>query len=89
MSLAIKISVRELHARTGHYIRKAAAHQRVIVTDNGDAIAELVPLAPAPSTPFFSRRILRPAYKKMLEQGRLRPRPGDRDITELISEDRD
>ena len=89
MSSSLKVSVRELHARTGHYVRKAAARQRVIVTDNGEAIAELVPLVPRSSEPFFSRRHLRPAFKKMLDQGKLRPRPQDRDITDLISEDRD
>jgi prevent-host-death family protein len=89
MSSVIKISVHELHARTRHYVRKATAHQRVIVTDNGTPVAELVALFPTPSTPFFSRRVLSPAYKKMLEQGKLPPRSCDRDITALISEDRD
>jgi prevent-host-death family protein len=89
MSSAITVSVRELHARTGHYVRKATGRQRVIVTDNGRAIAELVPLTPVSSVPFFSCRPLRPAFKKMLDGGKLRPRPGDRDITDLISQDRD
>jgi len=90
MSSAIEISMRELHARTGHYVRKAAGRQRVIVTDNGHAIAELVPLAQTPSSlPFFSRRVLRPDFKKMVINGKLRPRPQDRDITDLISQDRD
>jgi antitoxin (DNA-binding transcriptional repressor) of toxin-antitoxin stability system len=89
MSSAIKISVRELHARTGHYIRKAAVRQRVIVTDNGHAIAEVVALAPTTSTPFFSRRVLQSAFQKMREQGKFRPRSQDRDITDVISGDRD
>ena len=89
MSSAIRVSVRELHARTGHYIRKAAARQRVIVTDNGRAIAEVVPLVDAPAAPFFARRILRPDFRKMAEQGKFRPRAQDRDITDLISQGRD
>jgi prevent-host-death family protein len=90
MASSIMVTVRELHARTGHYLRKATGQQRVIVTDNGTPIVELTPLMPeAPSTPYFARRKLRPEFKKMMEQGDLRPRPGDRDITNLISEDRD
>ena len=89
MSSPITVSVRELHARTGHYVRKATARQRVIVTDNGHAIAELVPLTSTSSTPFFSQRPLLPAFKKMMAKGKFRPRPQDRDITDLISQDRD
>jgi prevent-host-death family protein len=90
MASSITVTVRELHARTGHYLRKASKQQRVIVTDNGKPIVELTPLAAEiPSTPYFSRRKLRPEFKKMMEEGVLRPRPGDRDITDLISEDRD
>ena len=89
MGAAIQVSVLELHARTGHYIRKAADTQRVIVTDNGRPIAEIVPLVATSSVPFFARRRLRPAFQKMQEQGKLLPKAGDRDITDLISEDRD
>jgi hypothetical protein len=46
-------------------------------------------LVPTPSTPYFARRSLRPAFKAMQDQGHFSPRPGDLDITELISQDRD
>lgn len=39
--------------------------------------------------PYFARRKLLPEFKKLMESGALRPHPGDRDVTELISEDRD
>ena len=89
MSAAIQISVRELHARTGHYVRKAATKQRVIVTDHGKPIAELTPLAETSAKPYFARRVLSPGFKKMADAGAFRPKPGTRDITDLISEDRD
>lgn len=89
MASSIQVSVRELHARTGHYVRKAAGRQRVIVTDHGKPIAELAPLSPAETTPFFSRRKLRSSFAKASAAGKLRPRAGDRDITALISEERD
>ena len=51
---------------------------------------ELLPEPLAPSeVPYFARRKLLPEFKKLMESGALRPRPGDRDVTDLISEDRD
>jgi hypothetical protein len=47
------------------------------------------PADPAPHVPYFARRKLLPAFQKLQESGALKPRPGDRDITELISEDRE
>jgi prevent-host-death family protein len=89
MASKIQVSVRELHARTGHYVRKAAARQRVIVTDNGEPVAELTAFSEASSLPFFARRTLRPAFSELVKNGKLRPQPGDKDITDLISEDRE
>ncbi len=86
MSAAIQVSVRELHARTGHYIRKAAARQRVIVTDHGNAVAEIQPLlreSKAEGNP-FKRRVLLPGFAKLMN------RPiGGTDSTQIISEGRD
>lgn len=39
--------------------------------------------------PYFARRKLNPEFKALMDSGALRPQPGDRDITALISEDRD
>jgi prevent-host-death family protein len=41
----IIIPIRELYARTGHYIRKAAAQGRFLVTHRGQPMAELLPLS--------------------------------------------
>jgi len=87
MSAAIQVSVRELHARTGHYIRKAAARQRVIVTDHGKAVAEIQPLAStadrAKDNP-FKRRVLLPEYAAIMNKP-----IGGTDSTQIVSEGRD
>ncbi|MCC5805440.1 MAG: type II toxin-antitoxin system prevent-host-death family antitoxin [Opitutales bacterium] len=41
----LEIPIRELHARTGHYVRKAAAQGRILVTHRGQPMAELRPLS--------------------------------------------
>lgn len=48
----------------------------------GDRVAE-------PRAPYFARRKLRPGFKALMDRGALRPRPGDRDVTDIISEERD
>ncbi|MGI8436503.1 MAG: type II toxin-antitoxin system Phd/YefM family antitoxin [Chthoniobacterales bacterium] len=90
MSPPIQISIRELHARTGHYVRKAAQQRRVIITDHGKPIAEMQPKASAAAAenPWKTRK-LRAAFKESMKRGAFRPKPGEPDITDLISEDRD
>ncbi|MGF1450338.1 MAG: hypothetical protein ACFB20_13100 [Opitutales bacterium] len=84
-----RVSLRELHSRTGHYVRQARQH-RIVVTDNGEPIAEIRSLTGGgEDAPYFANRKLLPKYKKLQKSGALRPRVGRRDITELISEDRD
>ena len=86
MNAAIQVSVRELHARTGHYIRKAAARQRVIVTDHGKAVAEIQPLvreSGAEDNP-FKRRVLLPGFAKLMNRSM-----GGADSTQIVSEGRD
>ena len=88
---ALTISVRQLHARTGHFLRKASKNLRVVITDNGKPIVELKPLTSATEhalVPFSQRKLL-PAFKKSRDAGAYTPRPGERDITDIISEDRD
>jgi prevent-host-death family protein len=90
MASSITVTVRQLHARTGHYLRKASKQQRVIVTDNGKPIVELIPIAPdRDSIPYFARRKYLPGFKKLMDAGAFTFGPKDRNITDLISEDRD
>lgn len=88
MPVAITISIRDLHARTGHFVRKAA-EMPVIVTDNGKPVAEIRPAemtCAGKKRPYFSRRKLLPGFKKLMESGALRPKPGDKSIDEILDE---
>lgn len=76
------ISIRELHTRTGHYVRRAATED-ITVTDRGQTIARLVP-ASAPTGITFAQRRLRPGFLKLQSK----PMAGI-DSGQLISEDRD
>ena len=77
------ISIRELHTRTGHYVRRAAT-EPITVTDRGKVVARLVPVS-EPSGLTFAQRRLRPGFKRFLLSG---PLIGA-DSTQIISEDRD
>jgi antitoxin (DNA-binding transcriptional repressor) of toxin-antitoxin stability system len=72
------ISIKQLHAETGRWVR-AAKKQTIVVTDRGEEIAELRPLA----TPTQPRAVLDPVQ-------RLAWMPVSKaDSTVFISEDRD
>jgi len=83
----IKIPVRELHARTGHYVRKAANRHRIIITDRGKPIAELQPLDKRGGN--FKRgqwkdRLLLPEFAAVMDQS-----VGGTESAEIISEERE
>lgn len=40
-----EVPIRELHARTGHYVRGPSTRGRIVVTDGGVPVAELRGLA--------------------------------------------
>jgi len=76
-----KISIRDLHLRTGDWVRRAAGGSSVVVTDRGRPVASLVPYEPMPeSTPFGARRLL-PEFTALSRSSG--------DATAIISEDRD
>lgn len=83
----IQIPIRELHARTGHFIRKAAQNITVVITDNGKPIAQIQPLSPPAdgktSRPKWKDRVLLPGYAALMNK------PVKGDSTKYISEDRD
>jgi prevent-host-death family protein len=80
------ITIRELHAKTGQSIRLAAQHGEILVTHHGRGVAKIVPHADAKETPYFSRRKLTPAFRKLSSRGKLR---GGKDSAQGISEDRE
>jgi prevent-host-death family protein len=74
--ITIEIPVRELHARTGHYVRKAASNVEVVVTERGVPAARLTALSPVNSTgqglTIIARRKLLPEYRRLAENGALK-----------------
>ncbi len=83
----IEIPIRELHARTGHFVRKATENLRVVITDNGKPIAQIQPLtsngAEKTKHPKWKDRVLLPGYAAIMNK------PVKGDSTKHISEDRD
>ncbi|MBI3097559.1 MAG: type II toxin-antitoxin system Phd/YefM family antitoxin [Pedosphaera parvula] len=80
------VSIRDLHDKTGDWIRKASRDGEIAVTYRGKVVAKIVPQAAEAEVPYFSRRRLRPAYRRLQERGRLR---SGSNSTTLISEERD
>lgn len=76
------ISIRQLHDETGRWVRRAAAIGELHVTERGRPVAKLVPATAIPTTPYFSRRKLLPAFKATQSEGRT-------DSTAGISAERD
>ena len=85
----LQISIRDLHARTGHFVRKAG-EVSIIVTDNGKPVAEITPVEAGrvkeDAVPYFARRKLLPGFKKLVKSGALRPKPGQKTIDEILDE---
>ena len=78
------ISIRELHEKTGDWIRRSAKLGAITVTDRGKPIARIEPLEPAAAVNPFAIRKLRPGYARLL--GKLK---GGIDSTDAIDMDRD
>ncbi len=78
------ISIRELHAATGKWVRRATALGELHVTERGRVVAKLVPATSPPTEPFFARRKLTRAY-----QSAHRFLTGGTDATAMISSERD
>ena len=53
------IGIRDLHLKTGEWVRRAALGEGVVITDRGRPLASLIPVRPDDlSTPFSGRRLL-------------------------------
>ena len=53
------IGIRDLHLKTGEWVRRAALGEGVVITDHGRPLASLIPVRPDDlSTPFSGRRTL-------------------------------
>lgn len=78
------ISIRELHERTGAWVRKAVELGAITVTERGTPLVRIEPITEdKPANPFRGRR-LRPGY------ARLRGKLGrGTDSTAIVSGDRE
>jgi prevent-host-death family protein len=81
-----RISIRELHEKTGAYVRKVSEAGEIYVTDRGRIVAKIVPQEDEPEVPYFARRKLTPSFRKLMKSGKLR---GGTDVSQSISEDRE
>jgi len=79
------ISIRQLHEKTGQWVRLVRRHGEIVVTDRGEAVARITPESAALERPYFARRALLPAFRKLALTGKL---SGGTDSTVGISEDR-
>jgi prevent-host-death family protein len=78
------ISIKELHERTGHWLRRVAEEREVVVTERGVPVARMLPPARHPGKSLFARRKLLPGAAQLIE------RPiGGPDSAEIISAMRD
>ncbi len=76
-----RVSIRELHLRTGEWVRQVAAQGRIVITDRGRPVASLVPhQGHDGGTPFSARRLL-PEFAALSSV------PGD--SSTAVSDDRD
>jgi prevent-host-death family protein len=80
------VTIRELHARTGKLVREAAHHGEIRVTDNGRAVVRIVPVTESSGLPYFAKRKLTAAFRKLDQSGRTGQ---GTDATEAISEERE
>ena len=78
------ISIRELHEKTGAWIRRTAHYGEIEVTDHGRAVAKIVPHVHEPEVPYFARRKLSAAFRAIMDK-----LEGGTDSTVIVSEDRD
>ncbi len=84
MVLMKTISIRELHAKTGHWLRQVAEESEVVVTERGRPIARMLPPAEPQNGNLFRKRKFLPGVERLLQ----RPMKGP-DSTEIISAMRD
>jgi antitoxin (DNA-binding transcriptional repressor) of toxin-antitoxin stability system len=86
MSHMKKISIRELHEKTGAWVRQVARYGEIDVTDRGVPVARLMPQVREAEVPYFLHRKLMPGFRDLQKSGRLRR---GTDSTRIISEDRE
>jgi antitoxin (DNA-binding transcriptional repressor) of toxin-antitoxin stability system len=80
------ITIRELHEKTGRWVRGVWRHGEIRVTDNGQTVAKLVPDTDPAPVPYFARRKVSAAFRRLERSGKTGT---GTDSTIAISEDRE
>jgi prevent-host-death family protein len=81
-----RVSIRELHEKTGSLVREARRLGGLIVTERGAPIARIEPVdAGTRVNPFRDRKLL-PGYARLVRSGKL---GRGIDSARIVSEDRD
>ena len=82
------ISIRELHARTGKWVRQVNEQGAILVADDGRTVVRMVPETPPPDVPYFARRHYNnPTMARLIQSGKLGG--GGADVTKAISDERE
>ena len=76
-----QIGIRDLHLKTGEWVRRAARGEGVVVTERGRPVASLIPFRDGTEGRSFADRVVLPEFDA------LPPIPGD--STADVSDDRD
>ena len=69
-------------------IERGVTLKQIVLTSLSKELEETSRVAEAPVSYWANRQLL-PEYEAAMKEGAFRPKPGDRDITDLISEYRD
>jgi antitoxin (DNA-binding transcriptional repressor) of toxin-antitoxin stability system len=80
------ISIRELHEKTGEWIRQAAHYGVIRVTDRGQTVAKILPEKEPEAAFYFSQRKVSTGFQRLSQSGKLSK---GTDSTTIISEDRE
>ena len=78
------ISIKELHDKTGHWLRRVRAEGELIVTERGTPVARMLPPAKSRAGNPFARRKLLPGIAALMK----RPLGGP-DSADIVSSMRD
>ena len=76
-----RIGIRELHLKTGEWVRRVAKGEGIVVTERGRPVAALIPFRRDALGTAFGERQLLPEFEALPEIGS--------DSTVGVSEDRD
>lgn len=77
----VAITIRDLHMKTGDWVRKAVRHEGIVVLDRKHPVARIVPFREGDTGPSFADRRLVKGFEKIGQH--------KGDSAGFISEDRD